>query len=139
MDTASSNVIAFPGLQLDAAAVLKLRAREQATVPPPAVPYVKLLTTDPSQKIARIADNAFHIDGMTTDSVVLHTMVELTIEQRVIRVSLGKGESPHGTAQRIIAALPAGYRGGVRPALPLGAMVLTIERDDESKRETAAA
>src|SRR5688500_8308792 len=111
MDSASStNVIAFPGLQPDAAALRKLRLREQATVPPPAVPFVNLVTSDPSQKIARVADNAFRIEGLTANSTILHTLVELTIEQRTLHVSLGKGESPHGTAQRIIAALPRGYR-----------------------------
>lgn len=140
MDHATStNVIAFPGLQLDAAVVRKLRLREQATVPPPAVPYCRLVSSDPSQKIARVADNAFHIEGMTTNSAVLHTMVELTVEMRTFHVALGKGESPHGTAQRIIAAIPHGFRGDVCPSLPLGSMVVKIERDDESKRETAAA
>lgn len=136
---ASTNVIAFPALQLDAAVVRRLRLREQATVPPPAVPFVKLVTSDPGQKITRVADNAFAIEGVTSNSVVLHTLVELTVEQRTLHISLGKGESPHATAQRIIGALPRGFRGDVRPSLPLGSMIVTIHRDDENKRETAAA
>ncbi|MFL5318249.1 MAG: hypothetical protein ACJ790_01235 [Myxococcaceae bacterium] len=141
METVESatNVIAFPGLVAAAEAARKLRSIEQATVSPPMVPYVKLLTTDPCQKLVRLSDNAFRIEGVTADSAILQTLMELTVENRLVRIALGRAESATRTGQRVCAATPPGFRAELRPSLPLGSVIVSIERDDESRRETAAA
>lgn len=135
----SGNVIAFPGLIAAAEQVRKLRSLEKVTVPPPAVPYVNLTTTDPSQRVTRVADNAYRIEGVTADSAILQTLMDLAIENHHMRIPLGRGEGPLRTGHRVAASVPAGYRAELTPSLPLGSVVVSIERDDESKRETAAA
>lgn len=135
----SANVIAFPRFGAAADAVRKLQARERATVPPPAVPWIAMRTTDPSQTVTRVGDNAYRIEGLTADSMILQTLLELTVEMKTVRVALGRAEGPHATAARVMAAVPMGYRAEVTPSLPLGSVVVTVERDDESRKETAAA
>src|SRR4051812_7075166 len=101
----STNVIAFPGLVAAAEAARRLRSIERATVSPPKVPFVKLLSTDPSQKLTRVADNAFRIEGVTADSAILSTFAELTVENRLVRIVLGRAESATRTGQRLCAAV----------------------------------
>jgi hypothetical protein len=101
------------------------------------VPYVELRLTDPRVRAWRLSDNTFRLEGVSSED--LAGFAELTVDGGVVRCPLGQGEGAVVSCQRIAAALPPGYRATLHPELPLGSCALSIHRDDESGRTTAAA
>lgn len=110
---------------------------QQAAPASARVPFVELRLTDPRVRAWRLSDNTFRLEG--TSSEDLAGFAELTVEGGVLRCPLGNGEGAVVTCQRLVAALPAGYRATLHPELPLGSCAISIHRDDQSGRTTAAA
>ncbi|MHB8876100.1 MAG: hypothetical protein ACYC8T_20610 [Myxococcaceae bacterium] len=84
--------------------VLKVRPRVSGN------PTVKFMSNDPAQSLRWVGENKFTLSGSVSRAQTVRSFVEVTVDEKPLRIFLAAGESALAVATRIRAALPSHYQ-----------------------------
>ncbi len=76
-------------------------------------PRVVCLSNDPDQVVTSLGRNQFEILGTATDGGEVPSFIEIQVNERPFEIRLKGGETAAVCADRLLATLPARYRGSV--------------------------
>jgi hypothetical protein len=94
-------------------------ALQETTLPAARPPFAQIFTTDLEQRVRRLDDNRFELQGETAGQC----LITLRVDTRRTLIAVPKATSARETALFIAARVPAGYRAEVEGA------VITLWKD----------